>query len=415
MSPQDASSPPAATARALPGRVEFVVLMAMLSGTVAFSIDAMLPALEIIGTELSPAAVNRAQLVVTSFVFGMGLGTFFMGPVSDAAGRNRVIMAGTALYMLGALLAALTPSLELLVLSRVLQGLGVSAARVVSMAIIRDLYKGREMARLMSFVMMVFALVPAIAPLIGAGIISVAGWRGIFGSFILFAALYSLWIRLRLPEALPVERRRAFRARALWRAGREVVGIPLVRLAIMVQALCFGALFASLSSIQQIVADTFGRAAQFPYWFGMIAVISGGFSLLNASLVMRLGMRRLINVALSGQVAICLVALVLLHSGAAGGLTFALYIAWQTTVFIMITLTLGNLNALAMEPLGHVAGMGASITVGLATVGSVLLAIPVGQAFDGTPTPLMLGVLAYVGIARLIMLRLERIERYDDA
>lgn len=399
------------TGQARMGHVEFVALMAMLGGTVAFSIDAMLPALKVIGTELSPDAVNRAQLVVTSFVFGMGIGTFFVGPVSDAFGRKSVILAGTLLYVTGAVLAAVTGSLELLIVARALQGLGVSAARVVSMAIIRDLYKGREMARLMSFVMMVFALVPAIAPLIGAGIIALTGWRGIFASFVLFALIYSLWLGLRLTEPLPPERRRPFRARALWAAAKEVISTPVVRMAIAVQTLCFGALFASLSSIQPIMADSFGREAQFPYWFAMIALVSGGFSLLNASLVMRLGMRRLINFALTGQAVICSCVLVALLIGLSEGLAFPVYIAWQTTVFIMITLTLGNLNALALEPLGHIAGMGASITTGLATVGSVLLAIPVGLAFDGTPLPLMAGVAVFAVTGRMIMLRLDRAER----
>lgn len=394
------------------GQVEFVVLMAMLGGTVAFSIDAMLPAMQVIGAELSPEAVNRAQLVVTSFVFGMGVGTFFAGPLSDAFGRNRVILVGTSIYIFGALLAVFTPTLNLLIFARVMQGLGVSAARIVSMAIIRDLYKGREMARLMSFVMMVFTLVPAIAPLIGAGIIAVAGWRGIFGSFIFFAVLYSLWLGLRLPEAMPRENRRAFKGIAMWKAAREVVSNPVVRLAIVVQTLCFGVLFASLSTIQPIVAETFGRLVQFPYWFGMIALISGGFSLLNAALVTRLGMRRLINVALSAQAVICMCVLGLFLIGIPEGLAFPIYIAWQTTVFIMITLTLGNLNALAMEPLGHIAGMGASVTTGLATVGSVVLAIPVSLAFDGTPIPLMAGVLIFATLGRGVMVRLERAERF---
>src|SRR6056297_245912 len=382
------------TGQARMGHVEFVALMAMLGGTVAFSIDAMLPALKVIGTELSPDAVNRAQLVVTSFVFGMGIGTFFVGPVSDAFGRKSVILAGTLLYVTGAVLAAVTGSLELLIVARALQGLGVSAARVVSMAIIRDLYKGREMARL-----------------IGAGIIALTGWRGIFGSFVLFALIYSLWLGLRLTEPLPPERRRPFRALALWAAAKEVISTPVVRMAIAVQTLCFGALFASLSSIQPIMADSFGREAQFPYWFAMIALVSGGFSLLNASLVMRLGMRRLINFALTGQAVICSCVLVALLIGLSEGLAFPVYIAWQTTVFIMITLTLGNLNALALEPLGHIAGMGASITTGLATVGSVLLAIPVGLAFDGTPLPLMAGVAVFAVTGRMIMLRLDRAER----
>ncbi len=394
-------------------QVEFVALMAMLAGTVAFSIDAMLPALGAIAAELSPQAMNRAQLVVTSFVFGMGAGTFLVGPLSDAFGRKKVILTGTALYMLGALMAALTHSLELLILARVAQGLGVSAARIVSLAIIRDLFKGREMARLMSFVMMVFALVPAVAPLIGAAIIGLWGWRAIFVAFVAFSGVYSLWLGLRLPEPLPPESRRPFRPRALLHAGREVLSIALVRRAIAVQTLCYGALFAALSSIQPIIDQSFGRGAQFPFWFGMIAVISGGFSLLNARLVMRLGMRRLIRGALSAQIVISLAVLGVFSAAGnrlAPEVGFGFYIAWQASAFVMLTFTLGNLNALAMEPLGHLAGMGASVTSGLATVGSVLLAAPVGLAFDGTPRPLIAGVLGFVTLAGLGMLRLERCE-----
>ena len=394
------------------GKTEFIALMAMMAGVVAFSIDAMLPALPRIGAELSPGAINRAQLVVTSFVFGMGLGTFLVGPLSDAYGRKPVILAGAVIYALAALLALATPSLGMLVLARMAQGLGVSAARIVSMAIIRDLYAGREMARLMSFVTMVFTLVPAIAPLVGSGIIALAGWRGIFGSFVVFAALYSLWMSLRLREPLPAENRRPFRPVVLWTAAKEVLSHETVLLATLVQTLCFAALFASLSSIQQVMGETYGRAAQFPYWFGMIALIAGGTSLLNAALVMRLGMRKLINSALTGQAGLCVASLILLQLDLPAAVPFAIYVAWQASVFAMVSLTIGNLMSLAMEPLGHIAGMAASIISGLATVGSVLLAIPIGLAFDGTPVPLTSGVLVCALLGRAVMMRLKRAEEF---
>ncbi|MEO3414332.1 multidrug effflux MFS transporter [Roseovarius sp. CAU 1744] len=398
------------TARPRMGKVEFIALMAMMGGVVAFSIDAMLPALPQIAAELSPGALNRAQLVVTTFVLGMGLGTFLVGPLSDAYGRKPVILAGTAIYMLASLLALFAPSLELLILSRILQGLGVSAARIVSMAIIRDLYAGREMARLMSFVTMIFMIVPAIAPLIGSGIIALAGWRSVFASFVGFAALYSLWMTAKLAEPLPPGHRRPFRPHELRRAVREVLAHRTVLLAMAVMTLCFAALFASLSSIQQIVGNTYDRPAQFPYWFGLIALISAGASLLNAALVLRFGMRRLVTAALSVQVLCCALALLLLHVGQPPGWHFAIYFAWQATVFAGASLTLGNLTSLAMEPLGHVAGMAASLISGLATVGSVLLAIPIGLAFDGTPTPLIIGVLACAFLGAMIMLLLKRRE-----
>ena len=393
------------------GKVEFVSLMAMLGGVVAYSIDAMLPALPSIGAEFSPDAINRAQLVVTSFVFGMGLGTFFVGPLSDAFGRKRIILIGTAIFALATVLALVAPSLNLLVAARVLQGLGVSAARIVSMAIIRDLYAGREMARLMSFVTMVFTLVPAVAPLIGSGIIAIAGWRGVFGSFLIFAAIFSLWMSLRLAEPLPREHRRPFRTDALWLAVKEVLSHKTVVISIAVQTLCLGALFASLSSIQQIMGDTYDRAAQFPYWFGMIALIAGGVSLLNAALVLRYGMRQLVSVALTTQVALCLLALTLLHLELPPRIGFSVYVIWQASVFAMVALTLGNLTSLAMEPLGHIAGMAASVTSGLATVGSVLLAVPIGLWFNGSALPLVIGVLICATLGRVLMIVLNRIEK----
>jgi DHA1 family bicyclomycin/chloramphenicol resistance-like MFS transporter len=392
------------------GRVEFVAMMAMLVATVAYSIDAMLPALPRIGAELVPDAVNQAQLVVTSFVFGLGLGTFFTGPLSDSYGRKPVILAGAGVYALGALVAMIAPTLELLVAARILQGLGAAAARIVALAIIRDLYAGREMARLVSFVMMVFTLVPAIAPLAGAGIMALAGWRGIFGSFVLFALLTSLWMGLRLREPLPKPRRRPFRAKALWQAAREVMSYETVRLSILAQILCFTTLFASISSVQQIFGETFDRGDEFPFWFFLLALIAGTGSFVNASLVMRWGMRRLVAVTLLAQIAVSGTVLLLFLIGLPGGWAFGVYIAWQTTVFFQASMTLGNLNALAMEPLGHIAGMAASVIAGLATVGSVVLTVPIGLAFNGTPVPLLLGVLTCVSLASLILQRLRRIE-----
>lgn len=395
------------------GRLEFVALMAMLVATVAFSIDAMLPALPRIGAELTPGALNRAQLVVTSFVLGLGLGTFFTGPLSDSYGRKTVILCGAAVYITGALLAAAAPSLLLLVAARVLQGLGASAARIVALAIIRDLYAGREMARLTSFVMMVFTLVPAVAPLAGSGIIAVSGWRGVFVAFVAFSLVSGLWLALRLPEPLPRTRRRPFRAGALMTALREVLSHRVVRVSIAVQMLCLTTLFSSVSSIQQVIGESFDRAEEFPYWFFMIALTAGAGSLVNASVVVRLGMRRLISFALGAQCVLAATVLILFLSGLPEPLRFPVYIAWQTTVFLQAALTLGNLTALAMDPLGHIAGMAASTINSIATVGSVILTVPVGLAFNGTPVPLLVGVLACVALGLAFMKRLDSAERLD--
>ncbi|MGR3343106.1 MAG: MFS transporter, partial [Paracoccaceae bacterium] len=194
-------------ARRLP-IVEFVALMATLASVVAFATDAMLPALPQIAADLSPDAANRAQLIVGAFMLGMGLGTFFAGPLADAFGRKSVVNGGIALFILGAGLAYLAQSLELVLGARVLQGIGSAGPRIAPLAMIRDLFEGRKMARIMSFVTMIFMLVPAMSPAIGAVIIDLWGWRAIFIAFALFAAAGGLWVSLRQDETLAVANRR---------------------------------------------------------------------------------------------------------------------------------------------------------------------------------------------------------------
>jgi len=384
------STPPITIARPTIGRSEFIALMAMLVAAVAFSIDSMLPAMPQIAAELSPDDPNRAQLIITSFVLGMGLGTFLAGPLSDSYGRKPIIVYGAGLYIFACALAWMAPSLELVLLARMLQGLGAAAARVVPMAIIRDYYAGRGMARIVSFIMMVFTLVPAVAPLAGSVVIDAFGWRAIFGIFVVFALLTTLWFSRRIDEPLPVEARRPFRPHVLWASAKEVIAHPVVRRSTMVQALCMTALFSSLSSIHQIFDVTYDRGLGFPWWFCAMALIAGCFSLLNASLVVRLGMHRLVRVAMLALIALTS-GMIVVNQMVVTGLPFALYFSWQAAVFIHTSMTLGNLSAIALEPMGHIAGMASSVFSALATIGAVVLTVPIGLMFNGTPMPLMIG------------------------
>lgn len=389
---------------------EFIALVAMMFATIAFSIDAMLPALPEIGQTLSPDDINRAQLVLTSFVLGMGLGTFFTGPLSDAFGRKRVVFAGAALYILASVVAWKTQSLEVLLASRLVMGLGAAGPRVVGLAIVRDLYSGREMARIMSIAMMIFTLVPAFAPMLGAGIILLADWRSIFLAFAIFAVIMCSWMGLRLPETLPVTERRPFRLPLLLGAVREMFAHPTVRLSIMVQTLCLGLLFTLLTMVQPIYDLIFGRGDSFPFWFGFVALMSGSASVLNAAIVVRVGMRRIVTWSLAAQILFSAVMLVLSGLSLPQTLMFGLFVSWQTTVFFMAGTTLGNLNAMAMEPMGHIAGMAASVTGAVSTVLAAGIAAIIGQFFDGTLIPLASGLLVMASLAFLLMLRMARVE-----
>ncbi len=368
---------------------EFVALVAMNFALVAFSIDAMLPALPEIAAEISPDNVNQAQLVVTAFLLGMGVGTLFTGPLSDTFGRKPVIFGGALLYAVGAWLAGNAETLETLLAARLLQGLGVAGPRVVALAIIRDLYEGRRMAQIMSYAMLVFTMVPAIAPYIGALIIDAFGWRSIFDAFLLFCLVTTAWLMIRQPETLPVEKRRPFRPRTLWQATKTCFSQRAFTLSVLAQGCTFGILFGTLSSKQQIFGDTYGRADTFPEWFALIAILGGSASVLNARLVTALGMRRMIEMGLLGQL---LIAGAVTATALTAGVPFALYMIWSVSIFFMVGLVIGNLNALAMEPLGHVAGLAASVIGAISTVLGVIIAAPIGLMFNGTPLPLALAV-----------------------
>ena len=395
---------PGAAPRRLDQR-EFVALIAMLFATIAFSIDSMLPALPRIAAELTPDAPNAAQLIITSFVLGMGIGTLFAGPLSDAFGRKRVIVCGAALYCAAAIAANLAPTLGSLLAARVVMGLGAAAPRIVSLALVRDLYEGRAMARVVSFAMMIFTLVPAVAPLMGTVVIDAFGWRALFLAFCLFSALSMTWLMIRQPETLPPARRRPVNGPALRAGLREVLTNRVILTTILVQTLIFGMLFGTLSSTQAIFDQSFGRGEAFPLWFALIALVAGLASLLNAALVVRLGMRFLVTTTLGVQVVLSGAMALMTASGLwPDAVAFAAFVVWMVSLFATAGLTLGNLNALALEPVGHIAGMAASVTGAVSTVLAVGLAAPLGLAFDGTPLPLATGV-AVLALAAFALMR----------
>lgn len=388
-----------------PSQAEFVAMMAMLFATIALSIDAMLPALPAIAAELTPADVNRAQLVVTSFFFGMGFGTLIAGPVSDAVGRKPVILACAAIYLAGAGLCYIAPSLETLLFARVLQGIGAAAPRVVGLAMVRDLYKGRDMARIVSLVMMIFMVVPAMAPLLGQAILLVGNWRTIFGAIAVIAIIANAWVLLRQPETLPAPARRPLHPASLWQSAKEIARHRVAVISTLCQTLGTACLLATISSQQGVFDQTFGRAGTFALWFGLIALCAASGSMLNARIVMRLGMRRVIVASYLAQVGFTLVILLALQTGLMPkGLVFPAHVVWSIGVIATMGLTQGNLAALAMEDLGHVAGLASSMMTAVSTVFAVGLAVPVGLAFDGTQIPLMLGVGLFSATA-LVLIR----------
>ena len=272
---------------------EFVTLMALMTSLGALSIYAMLPALSDIGRELGVVDTNDPQLIVSTLFLGLTLGQMVYGPISDSIGRKRPIYADLAIFLTGSILAVFAWSFPAMLVGRFLQGFGVAAPRIVAIALVRDQYEGRAMARIMSLIMAVFIIVPAVAPALGQGILEIAHWRAIFGMLLALGVIAFLWFSQRQPETLAPDRRIRWSAHrlatALFETLRNRIAIGYAGAA----GLIFGGFIGYLISAPQIFQQLYGLGAQFPFYFGALALAISAASYLNSRLVMRYGMRLL--------------------------------------------------------------------------------------------------------------------------
>ena len=378
----------AETAASGPGTREFVALVAALMASNALAIDAMLPALPAIGEALGVAEENRRQLVITAYLLGFGVAQLVYGPLSDRFGRKRLLIGGLAIYGIFGLLAGLASSFALLLTARAVQGAAAAATRVLVVSIVRDRYHGSAMAQIMSTVMIVFMIVPVLAPTFGQAVLAVASWRHIFIALGVYGAVLAIWTLWRLPETLHPEHKRPL---SLGKIGEAVWTTLTVRQSIgntIAQTLLMGALFAFINSIQQIVFDVFGRPELIGLAFALIAGPMAISSYANSKLVMRLGAKRILVSALA-----CFTAAAAIHLLVAelAGETIWSFVALQAATMIFFGLIGANAGALAMEPLGHIAGTASSLQGVITTIGGALIGFTIGQLFDGTTLPFLIG------------------------
>jgi len=374
-----------------PSYIEFVVLVSMMMSLAALSTDMMLPSLSQIGSDLDVRNANDRQMVVSVLFMGLAVGQLFFGPLSDKTGRKPAIYSGYALYIVGALLSVFSISFPMMLIGRMLQGLGISAPRSVTMALVRDRFEGRAMAQVMSFVMTVFILVPMIAPSLGQAVLLFAGWRAIFVALVAMALTTVTWFALRMPETLDQAHRAPFSLKRILAATGEVVRIRTAFGYTLSAGFIGGAFFGYLNSSQQIFQELYALGERFPIFFGVIAFSIGLASLLNTRLVMRFGMRFLVRWSLRVIFSFAIIGLVIAYL-TAGHPPLWFLITYLMLTFFFIGILFGNKNSLAMEPLGHLAGIGAAIVGSLSTLISTPLGMVVGQSYNNTVFPLILGL-----------------------
>ena len=370
----------------------------MMMSLTALSIDAMLPALPQIGNDLNVQNANDRQMVVSIIFLGLAVGQLFFGPLSDKTGRKPAIYFGYSLYICGALLSAFAFSFQIMLFGRSLQGIGVSAPRAVLLALVRDRYKGRSMARVMSFASTVLVLIPMIAPTLGQAILLHAGWRSIFFSFVLMALITLIWFTLRMPETLSPEKRTPFSLQRIIAATFEIIKIrPAFGYTVSI-GLISGAFLGYLNSAQQIFQEQYALGERFPLYFALISLSIGMASFLNAHLVLRFGMRFLVWWSL-----IIILGLSTVTFGIAlrtsGQLPLWLLLTYLMSTFFSVGILFGNQNSLAMEPLGHLAGIGAAVVGSLSTLISMPLGTLIGRSYNSTVIPLIVGIAVLSGLS----------------
>lgn len=388
------------------GNKEFIVLMAMLMSVIAISIDAVLPALGLIGDYYRLSDPNEAQFVIGALFFGMAGGQLVWGPLSDALGRKIVLYMGTVIYLVGTSLCLLAQDFDALLLGRFIQGAGGAAAYVTTVSIVRDRYAGREMARVMSVVMMIFILVPAIAPALGQAIMYLAGWREIFFVYLGYATLVALWIFLRMDETLPPENRTPLSIKVMSAAFMEVISNRITAGFAVCMGICFGSFLGYLNSSRQIFQTQFGVGDMFAVYFGGLALCLGAASMTNSRIVARYGMFRICLCAFMAIVVSSTLFLLVHWAGVI--ITLWMFLIYAACLFFCFGLVFGNLNAIAMEPMGHIAGMASAIVGAGSSLISMAIGGLIGQLYDGTLIPILTGFLLLGTLSIVIMVGVGR-------
>ncbi len=385
------------------GSKEFIALMAILMSVVAISIDAMLPALGIIGQDLGVENPNKMQLVIGLIFAGMAVGQMINGPISDALGRKKVLYIGLVFYLIGSFICLLSSNIETMLFGRFIQGFGASGPYISIMSIVRDRYSGRAMAKIMSLVMTIFIMVPVVAPAIGQGILFIASWHYIFALYIVYALLVGGWIFFRLEETLPKESRIPYKISNVTNGIKTVLSNRVTRNYTLSIGCIFGALVGDLTTVQQVFHGKYQVGDMFAVYFGLQALAFGVSSFANSQLVERLGMRYL---CLWANAIIIIISIIFLIISNIIGSPFWLYFLYGVFLLFSVGVLFGNLNALAMEPMGHIAGMASAIIGATSSIIGIVFGTIIGQMYNGSLTPIVLGFLI-LGSISFVIIKLE--------
>ena len=387
-------------------KIEFVALMASLMATVALTIDALLPALPTIGNDLGVINTNDNQLIITMIFLGLGVGQLIFGTLSDSFGRKPVVYVGYLVFVLASILCVTTKSFEIMLVGRIFQGIGLSALRTLSISIVRDSYSGDFMAKILSIVVMVFILVPVIAPTLGQFLLHFYSWESIFYVNLIYSSFVMLWFWKRQPETLPKERRIKFTSRLFINGTKEFIKHKEAVAFTLVSGFITGSFMVYLSTSQQIFEQQYNMADMFPYIFASLAISVGLATYMNSAIVEKYGMFRIAYFATIAYASISILFVLLFWTGT--NPSIYVLVGFFAMQFFAVGFLFGNLRALAMEPLGHIAGIGAAINGFISTIMAVPIANYIGSFMNDSVLPIFIGFSLFGFLSLLVFVVLKR-------
>ncbi|SDW91226.1 MFS transporter, DHA1 family, bicyclomycin/chloramphenicol resistance protein [Lutibacter oricola] len=381
-------------------QLEFIALMASLMSIAALAIDALLPALDIIGQSVGTESNSENQLLITMIFLGLGIGPLVFGPISDSLGRKPVVYIGFIIFIVASFVCVNAQSIVVMITGRIIQGIGLSAPRTVSIAIVRDTFNGDYMARIMSFITVVFLLVPTFAPVLGKIALDSFNWEAIFYFQLLIVLLISVWFWFRQPETLHPEYRIKFTKLAFLNGCKELFKYKQSIGYTVISGFIFGSFMVYLSTAQQIFQQQYKFIDEFPYIFAGLTIAMVISSLSNGTIVVKFGMKRIARLALYLFFITSLIYVFLFYSSSNPSIEIIL--AFFMLQFLSIGFLFGNLRALAMQPIAHIAGIGAAITGFISTILAVIISAIIGKYVGNTALPLFIGFSICSGLSILV-------------